>query len=313
MSARRVLGGRYELGEVIGRGGMAEVHAGRDIHSGRRVAIKVLRRPLAKDPLFRARFRREAQTMVELCHPAIVCIFDTGYDVVDDDSTGVLRVPFIVMEHVDGWSLRELLRRGGLTLAESVRYQVGILSALEFSHRAGVVHCDIKPANVMITPAGDVKLVDFGIARASGDLAPTITQAQTILGTPSYLSPEQVLGETADTGSDLYAAGCVLHELLAGRPPFVGDPISVAYQHVHEQPAPAGTGVAALDSVLATALAKSRTDRFGSARAFREALESAAEGILRHPSSDVTPAGDVEGDPMAPAVGIRAGSAAVDC
>ncbi|MRJ77541.1 protein kinase [Aeromicrobium sp. SMF47] len=300
MRPTSLLGGRYELGDVIGRGGMAVVHAGRDLRSGRRVAIKALHRHLAKDPLFRSRFRREAQTMVGLCHPAIVCIFDTGTDVIEDGSHATVRVPFIVMEHVDGQTLRDVLRVGQLTLASAVQYQLGVLSALEFSHSAGVVHCDIKPANVMITSEGTVKLVDFGIARASGDLASVITQAQAVLGTPSYLSPEQALGETADISSDIYSAGCLLYELLTGRPPFVGDPISVAYQHVHEQPAPASTDVARLDAVLATALAKSRTDRFRSARAFSEALGSAAEGIVRGPRT-------------APAMSGHAEVAAVDC
>lgn len=297
MTAGRLLGGRYEVGAVIGHGGMAEVHAARDTRSGHRVAIKVLRRHLARDPLFRTRFRREAQTMVDLCHPSIVCIFDTGYDVVDDGAAGTLRVPYIVMEHVEGWSLRDLVREGELTLEEAIRHQFGVLSALEFSHGAGVVHCDVKPANVIITPEGAVKLVDFGIARATADLAATLTSSQLTVGTPSYLSPELARGQTADARSDLYSAGCLFYELLTGRPPFVGDPISVTYQHVHEQPAPAGTQVAGLDDVLMKALAKSPTDRFRNAREFKEALESAAQDVM----------------PRAPAMSGRADVAAVDC
>ncbi|MBC9226504.1 protein kinase [Aeromicrobium sp. 636] len=271
MSPTRVLDGRYEMGGVIGHGGMAAVHCGRDIPSGDCVAIKVLRPDLAEDPRFRSRFRSEAETMAGLDHPAIVSIVGTGYDG-GEDAADAARVPFIVMEHVAGRSLRELMRAGGVTVEQAIEYLVGVLTALEFSHRAGVVHCDIKPANVMVTPEGAVKLVDFGIARASGERADAITQTLQFLGTPGYLSPEQVRGEPLDAASDLYSAGCLLHELLTGRPPFTGDPISVAYQHVHEEPPAAGTSVPGLDAVLARALAKTRGDRFPSARAFRDAL-----------------------------------------
>ncbi|AWB94183.1 protein kinase domain-containing protein [Aeromicrobium chenweiae] len=280
MGLTRVVGGRYEVGEAIGHGGTATVHAGRDIRSGRRVAIKVLREDLARDPVFRSRFRREATTMAGLRHPAIVSVLDTGYEEVAAGAAGTLHVPFIVMEHVVGRSLRELLRSGELTLETSVQHQVGLLSALELCHRMGVVHGDVKPANVMVTSDGAVKLVDFGIARTSGDPDATLTQGRAFLGTPAYLSPEQARGEAADVWSDLYSAGCLLYELLTGRPPFVGDPIAVAYQHVHEEPAPASTAVAELDAVLAKALAKSRADRYQSAGAFTEALRSAT-GSLR--------------------------------
>ncbi|MCD9154765.1 protein kinase domain-containing protein [Aeromicrobium duanguangcaii] len=272
MTVHRVLDGRYEMGDVIGHGGMAHVHCGRDIPSGDCVAIKVLRQELAEDPLFRSRFRREAQTMAGLDHPAIVSIIDTGYDTGAGGPADGARVPFIVMELVAGRSLREILRAGSVTVEQAIAYQVGLFSALEFSHRAGVVHCDVKPANVMVTPEGAVKLLDFGIARASGERADEISETLQFLGTPGYLSPEQVLGEPLDAASDLYSAGCLLHELLTGRPPFVGDPISVTYQHLHEEPPAAGTSVAGLDAVLARALAKNRRDRFSSARAFREAL-----------------------------------------
>ncbi|WP_182526542.1 protein kinase domain-containing protein [Nocardioides dongkuii] len=286
MSPPRVLGRRYEVGEVIGRGGMADVHLGHDLRSGGRVAIKVLRTDLVEDPLFLARFRREAQLVAGLRHPAIVTLLDSGCDEVDGGSADdTVRVPFIVMEYVPGWSVRDLLKRGEVTVERSIRYQLGVLSALEFSHRAGVVHRDIKPANVMITPDGAVKVVDFGIARDSSDPAATITHLQAFMGTPGYLSPEQVRGEVADARSDLYSAGCLLYELLTGRPPFVGDdPVSVAYQHVHEPPARASSHhldlPPALDAVLATALAKSREDRFQDARAFSQALRSAAKSLI---------------------------------
>ena len=268
MTVQQVLDGRYEMGDVIGRGGMAHVHCGRDIPSGDCVAIKVLREDLAQDPRFRYRFRQEARTMAGLDHPAIVSIVDIGHAIGAEEA----RVPFIVMEHVAGRSLRELHRVGEVTVGQAIGYAAGVLSALEFSHRAGVIHCDIKPANVMITPEGAVKLVDFGIARSSGARADAVTQSLQFLGTPGYLSPEQVRGEPLDAASDLYSVGCLLHELVTGWPPFTGDPISVAYQHVHEEPPAAGTSVPGLDAVLARALAKTRGDRFSSARAFREAL-----------------------------------------
>lgn len=283
-SQPRVLGGRYEIGEVMGRRGMANVHQGRDLRSGRLVAIKVLRKDLAQDPLFRSRFRREARTLAGLDHPTIVALRDTGYEEVESGSTGLLRVPFIVLEHVAGRSLQDLLRSGRpLPHRESIDYQLGVLSALAFSHRAGIIHRDIKPGNVMITPEGVVKVLDFGIARTHGDPTATMTQAQAFLGTPTYVSPEQVRGETADVRSDLYSAGCLLYELLTGRPPFVGDdPFFVAYQHVHEAPAPVSTYgsdlTPALDPILAQALAKAPKDRFQSARQFTRALRSAMSG-----------------------------------
>ena len=277
------------MGEVIGRGGMADVHVGRDIHSGRWVAIKMLRTNLAEDATFRSRLRREAQTMGRLRHRGIVALHDTGYDDTGQGSADERTVPFIVMEYVAGWSLRDLLRMGRLTLAKSMQYQVGVLSALEASHRAGIVHRDIKPANVMVTSRGAVKLVDFGISRPSDDPAATVTHVHTLLGTPRYLSPEQARGEAADARSDLYSAGCLLFELLAGRPPFTGDdPVALAYQHVHEQPPRTDTGIPALDSVVARALSKSRDARFQSARDFRVALESATDHVARDHTSDHT-------------------------
>ena len=286
MSAARVLGGRYELGDVLGRGGMAVVYLGRDTWLDRWVAVKVLREELARDVLFRSRFWREAQTAAGLNHPAIVSIYDVGRERVEDGRADGPSVPFIVMEYVAGRSLRNRIREGPLTLEDSVRHLVGVLSALEFSHRAGVVHRDIKPANVMVRPDGGIKVVDFGIALVGGDPGATATQTHGLLGTAQYLSPEQVRGEIVDARSDLYSAGCLLYELLTGRPPFVGDnPVAVAYQHAHQDPLRASgyrTEVtAALDTVLLTALAKHRDDRFQSARSFREALQSAAKGLIR--------------------------------
>jgi eukaryotic-like serine/threonine-protein kinase len=275
---RRVLHGRYEVGELIGSGATADVHRGRDLSTGRLVAIKVLRTSLAQDQPFLAGFRREVRAATGLRHPAIVAVYDTGFEDIDTGSAvGMVRVPFIVMEHIAGQSLRALLRIRRLTLAESLQYQLGVLSALEASHRVGLVHRDVKPANVMVTPEGAVKLVDFGIARALDDPDQTSTLAGVLLGTPTYLSPEQARGEIADARSDLYSAGCLLFELLTGRPPFVGmDPVSVVYQHVHEEPTRANTSIPALDDVLMKSLAKAPQDRFQDARSFGEALLAAA-------------------------------------
>lgn len=313
MNANHVLYGRYEVGNVIGWGGMANIHLGRDVRSGRPVAIKVLRKDLAPDPLFQTRFRREAQLLARLSHPGIVSIYDTGEEGVEPSAADKVRVPFIVMEYVAGMSLRDLLKTGRLALDVSIRYQLGVLSALEFSHQAGIVHRDIKPDNVMITTDGAVKVVDFGIARASGDPALTMTHAHEVLGTPQYLSPEQVRGEATDARSDLYSAGCLLYELLTGRPPFVGDPISVVYQQLHEEPARVSTCSPDLapgfDSVLVKALAKDRRDRFQNAQAFREALQSAANGVVENGGTNLgTPESDV---PMAFAAGSHASTATV--
>lgn len=285
VSSEKILNGRYEIGSLIGRGGMADVHLGRDIRLGRSVAIKVLRQDLARDPLFQSRFRREAQAVAALNHPTIVSVYDTGEEEIEGQTADDVRVPFIVMEYVAGRTLRDLLKAGELTGDTSVEYVLGVLSALEYSHRAGIVHRDIKPANVMITPEGQVKVMDFGIARAIADSAATMTQTQAVIGTAQYLSPEQARGETVDARSDLYSAGCLLYELLTGRPPFIGDsPVSVAYQHVRELPTPArelnANIPAAIESVLRIALEKDKSKRFQSAADFRTALIDARKGIV---------------------------------
>ena len=283
LNTERVLNGRYEIGELIGRGGMADVYLGRDIRLGRSVAIKVLRPDLARDPLFQSRFRREAQAVAGLNHPAVVSVYDTG----DQESPGAspedVRLPFIVMEYVPGRTLRDLVKAGEISTEKAVDYALGVLSALEYSHRSGIVHRDIKPANVMVTAEGGVKVMDFGIARAMADSAATMTQTQAVIGTAQYLSPEQARGETVDARSDLYSAACLLFEMLAGRPPFIGDsPVSVAYQHVRET-APAVSSFnpeipASLDAVLKRGLAKDRADRYQDAHEFREALLRARSG-----------------------------------
>src|SRR4051794_34897453 len=280
----RILAGRYEVGELIGRGGMAEVHIGHDTRLGRTVAIKVLRSDLARDPSFQARFRREAQAAAALNHPAIVAVYDTGEDIVTEPTGAVSHVPFIVMEYVEGHTVRDILRDGhAVPIEEAVDIAAGVLSALEYSHHAGIVHRDIKPANVMLTPTGAVKVMDFGIARAVADSAATMTQTQAVIGTAQYLSPEQARGETVDARSDLYSTGCLLFELLTGRPPFTGDsPVAVAYQHVREA-APVPSTFASdvpdsLDRITLKALAKERDSRYSSAAEFRSDLEAAVRG-----------------------------------
>ena len=311
LNTERVLNDRYEIAELIGRGGMADVYLGRDIRLGRSVAIKVLRPDLARDPLFQSRFRREAQAVAGLNHPAIVSVYDTGDQESPGSSPDDVRLPFIVMEYVPGRTLRDLVKAGEISIDKAVEYILGVLSALEYSHRSGIVHRDIKPANVMVTADGGVKVMDFGIARAMADSAATMTQTQAVIGTAQYLSPEQARGETVDARSDLYSAACLLFEMLAGRPPFIGDsPVSVAYQHVRETPPKASSFnaeiPAALDAVLERGLAKDRRDRYQDAHAFRDALLAVRSGEPAHdpaPATDATEALAVSA-PARPAVDV---------
>ncbi|WP_370617051.1 Stk1 family PASTA domain-containing Ser/Thr kinase [Mumia sp. Pv 4-285] len=278
------LGDRYEIGGLLGSGGMAEVRIGRDLRLGRTVAIKRLRTDLASDPTFLARFRREAQSAAALNHPSIVAVYDTGEATGPDGHT----VPFIVMEYVEGRTLRDLLREmereGRKILPErTLEITADILAALDYSHRAGIIHRDIKPANVMLTPSGQVKVMDFGIARAIADTSSAMTQTAAVVGTAQYLSPEQARGETVDARSDIYSTGCLLYELLTGRPPFQGDsPLSVALQHVREQaPPPSAFNpevTPAIDRVVATALAKRTDERYQSAAAMRSDIERVLAG-----------------------------------
>ncbi|MEV0596925.1 Stk1 family PASTA domain-containing Ser/Thr kinase [Nonomuraea cavernae] len=280
MTQPRLLGGRYELDGVVGRGGMAEVYRARDIRLDRIVAIKTLRSDLARDHTFQARFRREAQSAASLNHPAVVAVYDTGEDV----SEGA-PVPYIVMEYVDGRTLRDLLRADRRLLPErAVELVDGILRALDYSHRGGIVHRDIKPANVMITRAGDVKVMDFGIARAMADSAATMTQTAQVIGTAQYLSPEQARGERVDARSDVYSTGCVLYELLTGQPPFTGDsPVAIAYQHVREEPIPPSQIdreiPAWADAIVLKAMAKDPAHRYQSAGEMRADIQRAMSGM----------------------------------
>jgi serine/threonine protein kinase/beta-lactam-binding protein with PASTA domain len=281
--AARIIAGRYELGQLIGRGGMAEVYSGVDTRLGRTVAIKLLKADLAADSSFEARFRQEAQASARMAHPTIVRVYDAG-DEITIDSNGVERhLPYIIMELVRGEVLRDILRQRRLTQQEAIAYATGVLTALEFSHQAGVIHRDIKPANVMITETNAIKVMDFGIARAVSDSSATLAQTNGIVGTAQYFSPEQARGETVDHRTDLYSTGVLLYEMLTGRPPFTGDTaVSVAYQHVSETaPSPAmvnPTISLAIDSVVMKSLSKDRSARFQSASEFRSALAAAVLG-----------------------------------
>jgi eukaryotic-like serine/threonine-protein kinase len=290
----RLLGGRYQVGELLGYGGMAEVHRGRDLRLGRDVAIKMLRTDLARDQTFQMRFRREAQNAASLNHPAIVAVYDTGEEIAPTGET----LPFIVMEFVNGRTLKEVLAaEGRLMPRRALEISADICAALEFSHRHGIIHRDIKPGNVMLTQNGQVKVMDFGIARALASGATTMTQTSAVIGTAQYLSPEQARGEAVDARSDVYAAGCVLFELLCGHPPFVGDsPVSVAYQHVREDPrAPSEINrdvTPPIDAIVLKALSKNPANRYQSAGEMRADLLRAATGrpvmatpVLREPET----------------------------
>ncbi|HXZ70258.1 MAG TPA: Stk1 family PASTA domain-containing Ser/Thr kinase [Streptosporangiaceae bacterium] len=280
MTQPRLLGGRYELDGIVGRGGMAEVFRARDIRLDRVVAVKTLREDLARDATFQARFRREAQSAASLNHPSIVAVYDTG-----EDNSGPSHVPYIVMEYVDGRTLRDLLRDDRRLLPErALEITDGVLRALDYSHRNGIVHRDIKPGNVMLTRTGEVKVMDFGIARAVSDAQATMTQTAQVIGTAQYLSPEQARGERVDARSDLYSTGCLLYELLTGRPPFLGDsPVAIAYQHVRENPVPPSQ----LDpeipawaySIVLRAMAKDPAQRYQSAADMRTDIQRALSGV----------------------------------
>ena len=268
-------GGRYQLGQLIGRGGMAEVHVALDARLGRTVAVKIMRADLANDDIFLARFRREAHAVAQMNNPNIVNIYDSGEETVMTDSGGTERLPYLVMEFVKGQTLRDVIKANGpLSQRDAEQVMLGVLNALEYSHHMGIVHRDIKPGNIMISEQGVVKVMDFGIARALDDSAATMTQSQGVVGTAQYLSPEQARGETVDMRSDLYSAGCVLYEMLPGRPPFTGDSaVSIAYQHVSEVATPPSTLVPGLprmwDSICAKAMAKDRQNRYATAAEFK--------------------------------------------
>ena len=270
----KLLGGRYKLGEMIGTGGMADVYVAEDTRLARQVAVKVLRSDLARDPSFVARFRKEALAAAGLNHPGIVAVYDSGEE----------PAPYIVMELISGHTLRELIHKGErVPLKRALEIGEGILAALEYSHHSGIVHRDIKPANIMITDHGDVKVMDFGIARALADLGATLTSTWNVVGTAQYLSPEQALGEVADLRSDIYSTGCLLYEVLTGKPPFSGEtPVSIAYQHVSGVLVAPSKIVpelpAGIDTLLTVALAKNPDDRYQTAGLMLDDLYKIAGG-----------------------------------
>jgi len=281
---QRIIAGRYQLGSLIGRGGMADVYEGTDTRLGRLVAIKLLKSDLANDPAFEARFRQEAQSSARMAHPTIVRIYDAGEEETVDLNGNVLRRPYIVMEFVKGQVLRDLLHQRRLTIEEALEYTDGVLTALSVSHSAGIIHRDIKSANIMITDSGHVKVMDFGIARAVSDSANTQAYSVGIVGTAQYFSPEQARGEHVDARTDLYSTGVLLYEMLAGQPPFKGETaVSVAYQHVSEAVTPPSVHnpkvSPELDAVVLHAMAKDRNERYQSADEFREHLGAAAFSI----------------------------------
>ena len=273
MTTPQHLSDRYEVGEILGFGGMSEVHLARDIRLHRDVAVKVLRADLARDPSFYLRFRREAQNAAALNHPAIVAVYDTG-----EAETPAGPLPYIVMEYVDGVTLRDIVHGDGpIPPRQAIEIIADACQALNFSHQHGIIHRDVKPANIMISKAGAVKVMDFGIARALADSGNSVTQTSAVIGTAQYLSPEQARGETVDSRSDVYSLGCVLYEILTGEPPFVGDsPVAVAYQHVREDPVPPSErydGISPeLDAVVLKALAKNPENRYQTAAEMRTDL-----------------------------------------
>jgi eukaryotic-like serine/threonine-protein kinase len=278
MTSPQHLSDRYELGDILGFGGMSEVHLARDQRLHRDVAVKVLRADLARDPSFYLRFRREAQNAAALNHPAIVAVYDTG-----EAETPNGPLPYIVMEYVEGVTLRDIVHtEGPMEPRRAIEVIADACQALNFSHQHGIIHRDVKPANIMISNAGAVKVMDFGIARALAD-ASSVTQTAAVIGTAQYLSPEQARGEKVDARSDVYSLGCVLYEILTGEPPFVGDsPVAVAYQHVREDPVPPSQrheGISPeLDAVVLKALAKNPENRYQSAAEMRSDLVKVHSG-----------------------------------
>ncbi|MFF4547404.1 protein kinase [Streptomyces sp. NPDC001406] len=275
MGREMVLSGRYELAEKLGQGGMGTVHRGVDRQLRRTVAVKLLSSELAHDPQSRARFRREAHAAAALNHPAVATIHDVGEETHPDGPR-----PYLVMEYVQGVTLAEALHGGPLPVAEAINVACAVLDALRHSHERGIVHRDIKPSNIMLTGPDTVKVLDFGIAKAFTEAATRITGSGAAIGTPAYLSPEQINGAEIDHRADLYAMGCLLHELLTGQTPFRGEsPFAVMHQHLFAAPKPASRLrpqiPPAVEAVILRALSKEPKERFADAGQMRAALADA--------------------------------------
>ncbi|MHA3020500.1 Stk1 family PASTA domain-containing Ser/Thr kinase [Mycobacterium sp. BMJ-28] len=299
MTVPQQLTDRYELGEILGFGGMSEVHKARDVRLHRDVAIKILRADLVRDPSFYQRFRREAKHTAALNHPSIVAVFDTG-----EAQTPNGKLPFLVMEFVEGLTVGKLIQRHGAMAPHRAISIIGeVCTALEFSHSRGIVHRDIKPANIMITPSGAVKVMDFGIAHAmNATTGDRLTATSAVVGTAQYFSPEQARGQEVDARTDVYSLGCVLYEMLTGQALFNGDtPLAVAYQHVRERPVPPSqrhAGISPeLDAVVLRALAKKPENRYQSAAAMHADLMRVGSGNA--PEAPAVPADDTDDRPAA--------------
>lgn len=306
-------GGRYTVGELIGHGGMAQVHIGTDTRLGRTVAIKIMRSDLAEDSIFLTRFRREARAVAQLNNPNIVSIYDSGEEQLEDAAGNTVQVPYIVMEYIKGQTLRDIIQvNGSLSPQDAEQVMIGVLNALDYSHRMGIIHRDIKPGNIMISDQGTVKVMDFGIARAMDDSSATMTQNQGVVGTAQYLSPEQARGEQVGAKSDLYSAGCVLYEMLTGKPPFTGDSaVAIAYQHVSETATPISTLIPGIDkrwdSIVAKAMAKDTENRYADAAAFRQDIVTLAHGGIpiaanAHPLTDLSKTSQAQDVPQTAAM-----------
>ncbi|MEU2063685.1 protein kinase [Streptomyces sp. NPDC013455] len=298
-AGQALAGGRYQLRDLLGEGGMASVHLAYDAVLDRQVAIKTLHTELGREQAFRERFRREAQSVAKLTHTNIVSVFDTG-----EDDLGGMAMPYIVMEYVEGRPLGSVLEEdirqyGAMPADKALKVTADVLAALEISHEMGLVHRDIKPGNVMVTKRGVVKVMDFGIARAMQSGVTSMTQTGMVVGTPQYLSPEQALGRGVDARSDLYSVGIMLFQLVTGRLPFDADsPLAIAYAHVQEEPvAPSSVNRSlppAVDALVARALKKNPNERFPTAEAMRAECLRVAASFQAAPPSIVPNAGPVQ-------------------
>ncbi|GAB7106617.1 hypothetical protein JCM4814A_49310 [Streptomyces phaeofaciens JCM 4814] len=308
----RVLAERYELAEAVGRGGMGEVWRATDRELGRTVAVKVLPPELTRHEEFRIRFRREARTVASLNHRNVAVLHDVGEDTTDGETT-----PFLVMEFIEGRTLTDVLADGPFTVERALAVGRDVADALAHSHAQGLIHRDIKPSNVMLTSEGGIKVLDFGIAKVVAETTTRLTATGMTVGTPAYLSPEQLTGKPVDGRSDQYSTGCLLYELLTGRPPFVGDsPFAVMHQHISQEPvAPSRLRPqipAVVDDLVLRALAKEREQRWGSAAELRDALATTLAALSAPAAAPAaTPAG-APAPVTPPAPGVPPARAAVE-